>query len=140
MSTKIQAHWSAADTTELLDYLLSQRATLGDGSSFKATTWTGAAKQVNAVARCKGIDKTSKSCKNKWMRLKEIFEIVAKIKAQSGFKWDDEKGADIDASSASVWEVFEKKNKGSCPFRNKGWPWWSKVEPLMPSSTRGANI
>ncbi|KAF8160419.1 hypothetical protein BJ912DRAFT_936010 [Pholiota molesta] len=140
MSSKPQAHWSAADTSELLDYLWSQRATLGDGSSFKAHVWTEAAKRVNAVQSNKGVEKNDKSCKNKWARLKDIFHIVEKIKAQSGFKWDDERGADIDESTAEVWEAYEKKNKDSHPFRNKGWIWWSKVEPLMPSAPRGANI
>jgi hypothetical protein len=39
--------------------------------------------------------------------LKETYNVIIKIKAQSGFKWDDEKGADIDESTAAVWEAFE---------------------------------
>jgi hypothetical protein len=40
--------------------------------------------------------------------LKETYNVIVKIKAQSGFKWDDEKGADIDESTAGVWEAFER--------------------------------
>jgi hypothetical protein len=75
MSSKPQAHWSAADTSELLDYLWSQRATLGDGSSFKAYVWTEAAKRVNAVQSNKGVEKNDKSCKNKWARV-SVFLLV----------------------------------------------------------------
>ncbi|KAF8150968.1 hypothetical protein B0H34DRAFT_825111 [Crassisporium funariophilum] len=62
-----------------------------------------------------------------------------KIKAQSGFKWDDEHGADIDETTAEVWAAFEKKHKGSTPFCNKGWIWLKTVQPLMPTTPRGAN-
>jgi hypothetical protein len=31
-----------------------------------------------------------------------------KIKPQSGFKWDEERGANIDESTAVVWEAYEK--------------------------------
>ncbi|KAF8957189.1 hypothetical protein BDZ97DRAFT_1763145 [Flammula alnicola] len=140
MPPKSQAHWSDADTTALIDFLWSQRATLGDGASFKSTVWTDAATKVNALTRTKGTDKTSSSCKNKWARLKEIYNIIVNIKAQSGFTWDDEKGADVKESTALVWKAYEEKHKGSTPFRNKGWIWLRKVEPLMPTAPRGANI
>ena len=41
-------------------------------------------------------------------QLKETLKIVADIKAQSGFKWDEERGADIDETTAVVWEDYEK--------------------------------
>jgi hypothetical protein len=40
--------------------------------------------------------------------LKEVFLIVAAIKGQLGFKWDDEKGADIGPESEAVWEEYVK--------------------------------
>jgi len=40
--------------------------------------------------------------------LKETFKIVADIKAQSGFKWNEERGTDIDETTAVVWEDYEK--------------------------------
>lgn len=42
------------------------------------------------------------------IQLKEIYHIVANIKAQSGFKWDDNGGADIDETTAEVWASYEK--------------------------------
>ena len=40
-------------------------------------------------------------------QLKETYNIIIKIKAQSGFKWDDKKGADIDESTTTIWEAFK---------------------------------
>jgi len=40
--------------------------------------------------------------------LKETFNIIVNIKAQSRFKWDEERGADIDESTAVVWEAYQK--------------------------------
>lgn len=40
--------------------------------------------------------------------MKEKFLIVAAIKSQSGFKWDDEKGADIGPENEAVWKEYVK--------------------------------
>ena len=40
--------------------------------------------------------------------MKETYNVIMKIKVQSGFKWDDEKGADIDEAIVAVWEAFEQ--------------------------------
>ena len=42
------------------------------------------------------------------IQLKETNNIVADIKAQSGFKWDNNRGADIDETTAEVWASYEK--------------------------------
>ena len=33
-----------------------------------------------------------------------------------------------------------QKHKGIAPFRNKGWIWFKKVQLLMPTMPRGANV
>ncbi|KIJ94776.1 hypothetical protein K443DRAFT_11857 [Laccaria amethystina LaAM-08-1] len=126
-----QAHWSDDDITTLITFLISKKASAGDGISFKGSVWTEAATAVNKVPHTKGA---------KRRQLKETYNIVADIKAQSGFKWDDNGGADIDKTTAEVWASYEKRHKGSAPFRNKGWPWYEKVQPLMPNAPRGANV
>ncbi|KAF8799081.1 hypothetical protein BYT27DRAFT_7227977 [Phlegmacium glaucopus] len=133
------AHWSGDAVIALLNFVLSKKATAGDGMSFKTVVWNEAATIVNQIPRVKGGLKTSGSCKNKFAKLKETFHIVAAIKAQSGFKWDDKKGADIGPESEAVWEAYEKKNKGASAFKNKGWPWYDRMLPLMPTAPRGAN-
>ena len=48
------ASWSEDDITALLDFLLSKKATAGDGMSFKAVIWNEAATVVNNVPGLKG--------------------------------------------------------------------------------------
>lgn len=120
-----QAHWSNDDIITLVTFLLSKKASAGDGISFKGSVWTEAATAVNKILPTKGAKKTSGSCKSKWgkvgyllssvvvvtdwpIQLKETNNIVADIKAQSGFKWDDNRGADIDETTAEVWAPYEK--------------------------------
>jgi hypothetical protein len=38
----------------------------------------------------------------------QTYLIVADIKAQPGFRWDDDRGADIDETTAEVWAAYEK--------------------------------
>jgi len=60
-----------------------------------------AATALNATPPTKGAKKASGSCKSKWGKLKaQTYLIVADIKAQSGFRWDDDRGADIDETTA----------------------------------------
>ncbi|KAF8817313.1 hypothetical protein BYT27DRAFT_7058772, partial [Phlegmacium glaucopus] len=115
------AAWSDTETNTLIGFLASQLPTVADGTGFKPMVWNEAAVVINALTKAKGGEKTSSSCKSKFARLKETYNVIVKIKAQSGFKWDDENGADIDESTAEVWAAFEKKHKGSAPFRNRGW-------------------
>ena len=124
MVPKAQVHWSEADTNILIDFFMLQLPTVADGTGFKSTVWTEAAMKVNALAKTQGCDKTGPSCKNKFARvrvqsysptsflidlfqLKETYSIIVKIKAQSGFKWDDKKGVDIDESTMAIWEAFK---------------------------------
>src|SRR5271155_4576504 len=88
--------------------------------SFKAVIWNEAASVVNNVPGLKGARKSNASCKNKYAKvffppflifsiLKMILvEGIAAIKGQSGFKWDDEKGADIGPESEAVWDEYVK--------------------------------
>ncbi|KAF8806606.1 hypothetical protein BYT27DRAFT_7101946 [Phlegmacium glaucopus] len=108
MPAKEQAHWSNADIKVHIEYLALQLSTVADGTGFKNMVWNEGAVKVNELTRMKGCNKTGSSCKNKWARLKETYNIIVKIKAQSGFKWDDEKGADIDETTAEMWAAFEK--------------------------------
>ena len=123
------ANWSLPDENALLEYLWDQRSEAGEGVSFKAPTFTGAAAKVQATTT-KGAPKTMSSCKNKWgkvcclittdsphsdrtiLQLKELYLAICDIKSQSGFTWSDENGATIGPESASVWEVYVKVSYG----------------------------
>jgi len=124
------AQWSLADEDALLDYLWDHRAEAGEGMSFKGPTLTAAATKVQ-VTTMRGGPKTAASCKNKWGKVrnsvvsdlsgsdmavnqfKELYLIVCDIKAQSGFTWSDEKGADIGPESVSVWDAYVKVSSSS---------------------------
>ena len=54
-----QAHWSDDDIITLVTFLLSKKASAGDGISFKGSVWTEAATAVNKILPTKGAKKTS---------------------------------------------------------------------------------
>jgi hypothetical protein len=119
-----RAHWTTADETELIDFILDHKAEGGDGLNFKAATWTAAAKLLD-TQRTKGGIKTSLACKNKFanvrrqplflsyfrsqiyiLQLKELYLVVDALKQVSGFTWDDEYGADINSDNLAIWDTY----------------------------------
>lgn len=61
-----QAHWSDDDITTLVTFLISKKASAGDGISFKGSVWTEAAMAINKVPPTKGAKKKLGSCQSKW--------------------------------------------------------------------------
>ena len=52
--------------------------------------------------------------------------IVLPIRANSGWSWDDELGANIpDGDPGDRWKDYEAAHPKAKPFRNKGWPFIS---------------
>ena len=49
----------------MLEHLVTNKATAGDGANFKPTVWTGAAQAVNSL-RQSGGPKTKESCQSKF--------------------------------------------------------------------------
>ncbi|KAI9428984.1 hypothetical protein BJY52DRAFT_1200712 [Lactarius psammicola] len=135
----LKAHWTEADESVLLDFLLTLDATAGDGKNFKPFVWTAASGKLNPLVT-KGGPKLAKSCKNKWQSLKKTNAVVKAIQAVSGWTWDDVAGASIDESTADSWEAYVAKHKDAKPFRNVGWIHLHKVSLLLPATTRGTNI
>jgi hypothetical protein len=135
-----RAHWTIADKTELIDFILDHKAEGGDGLNFKGATWTAAAKLLDAK-RTKGGIKTSLACKNKFtnarrhifyrflsfflcsqtyiLQLKEVYLVVDALKQVSGFTWDDEYGAHI---------------------KTKGWPHYDTMKAMMPTHNKSVNV
>ncbi|KAI9437423.1 hypothetical protein BJY52DRAFT_1129924, partial [Lactarius psammicola] len=101
----LKAHWTEADESVLLDFLLTLDATAGDGKNFKPFVWTAASGKLNPLVT-KGGPKLAKSCKNKWQSLKKTNAVVKAIQAVSGWTWDDVAGASIDESTADSWEAY----------------------------------
>ncbi|KAF8214656.1 hypothetical protein K438DRAFT_2008884 [Mycena galopus ATCC 62051] len=105
------------DEKKLIEYLLEHRAEAGDGTNFKATTFRGAA-----------------------THLLRDWGFVHHIKSLSGFSWSDEHGANISAASQGTWDAWVAVNPKAARFRNKGWPFYDLLAPLMPSKAKGGNV
>ncbi|KAF8209966.1 hypothetical protein K438DRAFT_1571813, partial [Mycena galopus ATCC 62051] len=127
------------DEKKLIEYLLEHRAEAGDGTKFKATTFQGAATHVN-LTRIKGGPKTGKSCEQKYCTPRRDWGFVHHIKGISGFSWSDGHGANISAASQGTWDAWVAVNPKAPCFRNKGWPFYDLLAPLMPSKAKGGNV
>ncbi|KAF9476666.1 hypothetical protein BDN70DRAFT_882131 [Pholiota conissans] len=134
-----QAVWTTDDETTLIEFLFQHRASAGDGSSFKMTTFHAAVPVLEAK-RAKGGPKTAKSCQNKWSNLRRIWRAIQDIKTQSGWTWSDTRGADISPDMESQWETFLKSHSLARPFKNHGWIHLEKVTMIMPATLRGHHV
>jgi hypothetical protein len=64
-----KAQWSEADEIALIDYITEHKAEAGDGMKFKASFWSGAAKEMVSHSALGGV-KTSQGCSSKWDRVR----------------------------------------------------------------------
>ncbi|KAJ7196953.1 hypothetical protein GGX14DRAFT_320748, partial [Mycena pura] len=134
------AAWTDQDVVALLDILIRNMASAGDGGNFKMSVFNSAAAELNKVIT-RGGRKTGKSCQNKYKSLRKTLEAILHIKYQaSGFTWDDEHGTGIDIASEAAWTTYVKQHPGAKPFRNKGWVHLAQMEQLAPSKARGCNV
>ena len=70
--TTSKAHWSEANEIALIDYIADNKAKAGDGTKFKPSFWTDAAKEMLAHTELGG-PKTATRCSAKWDRLSTIY-------------------------------------------------------------------
>ncbi|KDQ50678.1 hypothetical protein JAAARDRAFT_82614, partial [Jaapia argillacea MUCL 33604] len=139
--------WRVIDKTSLIDYLEDHHAEAGGGMNFKAVTWYGALEELERTCTLGG-PKTPALCKNKWAKLKETYLIVIALQKASGFSWSDEKGANVDKSNKSVWDVYirvltvitHQQHPNAKPFHNKGWTHFYGVQSLMSLTAKGTHM
>ena len=80
------------------------------------------------------------------------------LKEQSGFKWDEQHGVDIDSDSESVWDTYMiicspsstihfvwltsawQKNPKAGPFQNCGWVHYMSMQSLILTQAKEVNI
>jgi hypothetical protein len=116
--------WNPAETMGLIDFLIEHRSE-GDGVNFKTSTFNAAAAAI-APFWTVGPAKTGKMCKTKWsgvrllvfsfnpplingdvyFQIKSTYNSIETYRNQSGVSWDNERGAGIDESSASIWAEY----------------------------------
>jgi hypothetical protein len=120
---KSVAYWNDQEVTALVDYLVEYRAEAGDGGNFKSATFNAAANHI-AHLLSQGPVKTGKMCKTKWnsvcifqsifalsftkaIQLRQTYTAIETYRNQSGFHWDDDKGASIAGDAAAdVWNTY----------------------------------
>ncbi|KAG2139143.1 uncharacterized protein EDB93DRAFT_1253068 [Suillus bovinus] len=82
-----------------------------------------------------GLAKTIKMVKSKWASLKSIHHAIDKYCNQTGTHWDNANGAGIHGPAATtVWDsyVVLSSNSHMHPFRNTGWPYFEKMQEIIP--------
>ncbi|KAG2029458.1 hypothetical protein BDR03DRAFT_840066, partial [Suillus americanus] len=103
------------------------------GASFKDTTYNQAAIEITSK-QTHGPPKTGEQCKSKWGTLKTTFQAIQAYRSKSGCHWDDEHWANIEGPTAeAVWKeyVSKKSNSPMKPFKNNGWPFYSKMDQIL---------
>lgn len=74
------------------------------------------------------------------IKLRKLYRVVYAIQCVSGWTWDDKTGATIDVHTTSSWDDYLKVHPQAKPFRNRGWPYFGKMQELMPPTVTGANV
>ncbi|KAF7372249.1 Myb-DNA-bind-3 domain-containing protein [Mycena venus] len=139
-SKKEKAAWTHEDVVKFLDYLISQVATAGDGIHFQTKTYTAAARLLNE-SRVRSAPKTAKGCLNKFNGLRKTHQVIDHlVNHASGFTYSEKNGADIDDASEAAWASYLISHPDAKPFRNKGWPYFDKMEQLASPRTRTTRI
>ncbi|KAJ7776063.1 hypothetical protein DFH07DRAFT_951971 [Mycena maculata] len=133
------AIWTTPETKKLVDFLVDQVSRAGDGGNFLTAVWNEAAALLAPMLKDGG-PKTAKVCRNKYTQLHGLFKVVREIKKVSGWHWDDNTGASITADTKSSWDDYVRVHPNAKPFRNKGWPYYSQLEELVPPETSSIHI
>ena len=151
------AAWTTDDITALLEYLTAHKSK-GVSGGFRKATWTAAAAHINRVLTC-GAPKMGDGCKGKFQivshfflhfwalsklfclfQLEKMYEVVKTIWDNSGWSWDDEKGADSTPEKKGTWVNYVAKHPLAQPFHNAGWVYLDAFDGLGSSLARGGHI
>ncbi|KAJ7745552.1 hypothetical protein DFH07DRAFT_977346 [Mycena maculata] len=131
-SDQEKASWSPSETKELLDFLVTQKAKAGDRGNFPGSVWTAASALLDP--------KTAKVCLNKYTQLCGIFKVIRELQNVSGWHWSDTTGASITAETKSSWDDYVKAHPKAKGFCNKGWPFCSQMDDLIPREALGLHV
>ncbi|KAN0082969.1 hypothetical protein V8E55_008764 [Tylopilus felleus] len=129
--------WTVQDEEALIELALLRKTVMGNGSTFKDVFWNEVAS--NFPPPTHGKPKTMETCREKWKRMKSIYDIIDKIANTSGLAYSLDKGADIGLESQHVWDGIVKNTKGAGRFKNKGWVHYDKMKLLLPSRSKGTH-
>ncbi|CUS10986.1 unnamed protein product, partial [Tuber aestivum] len=123
--------WVSSTEKFLIEALL-KRVRQGERAEngFKKAVWAQVVAELNAKFK-EVLPKpiTVMQAKNKEVILKCEFEIVRKIRSNSGFGWDEFKG--IPTVPALVWQEYTAVHKEAGKYRHKGLPHYELLEELF---------
>lgn len=69
-----------------------------------------------------------------------MYEIVNALRNNSGWSWDDEKGADISPEKKGVWDDYVLAHPLASPFRNCGWIHLAIFDLFGSKITKGTHV
>ncbi|KAF9017266.1 hypothetical protein BDZ89DRAFT_1140815 [Hymenopellis radicata] len=145
-SRSLHASWDDDDRRVLVDFLHGRKAEIGEGGNWTPTTLTAAESHMAATTTpAAGGPKTSGAIKTQWNSLKRTHEAIRQMKEKtypgaSGLTWSDDKGFDITPAMSTIWSNFLKAHKIFKPFRNAGWPLWTKIDEIVPDRAKGLHV
>ncbi|KAG6373615.1 hypothetical protein JVT61DRAFT_6276 [Boletus reticuloceps] len=134
-STSLSTHWTVEDEDTLIELALEKKAMMGSNGSFRGSFWSEVASNFPHPRH--GKPKTADSCKEKWKRMKNIYDVVNKIAHTSGLHYSLNEGTKYKPECLHVWETFISQNKGAQRFKKKGWIYYNKMCLLLPSKQTG---
>ncbi|KAJ7444158.1 hypothetical protein FB451DRAFT_1294444 [Mycena latifolia] len=134
-----KAQWEQLETKNFLQFLVTKKDKAGDGGNFPGPVFTDASSRLQPDVK-KGAPKTAKVCQDKYAQLRGIYSVVDAIRKNSGWHWDNEKGACITAETQSTWDDYVTAHPKAKPFKNKGWEWLALMDELMPPRVSGAHV
>ena len=75
-----------------------------------------------------------------FVQLKSIYDVVNAVRSNSGWKWDDEKGADITPANKGAWDEYIADHPKAASFRNKGWVHLALFDVLGGAPPKGIHV
>ncbi|KAJ7472514.1 hypothetical protein FB451DRAFT_1134079 [Mycena latifolia] len=134
-----KAQWEQLGTKNFLHFLVTKKDKAGDSGNFPGPVFTDVSSRLQPDVK-KGAPKMAKVCQNKYTQLRGIYSVVDAIRKNSGWHWDNEKGACITAGTQSTWDDYVTAHPKAKPFKNKGWEWLALMDELMPPRVSGAHV
>ncbi|KAJ7924569.1 hypothetical protein B0H13DRAFT_1863803 [Mycena leptocephala] len=130
LPTSGDAVWLLPDEKALIEYLIDHISEAGDNKNFKPKTLKGTADHVELIGT-RGEPKTYKSCSQKLSST-----LSRECPAGSGATKTEQI---LIHQTAGTWDAWVANNRAATRFRNKGWPHYDIMLPLMPEKAKGSN-
>ncbi|EGN96637.1 hypothetical protein SERLA73DRAFT_154132 [Serpula lacrymans var. lacrymans S7.3] len=130
-TSKDRVVWSESQQHIMIDYIVENWNKVADGMSFAKLFWVEV-KLLLSKSPFMGAPKSWKTCSENWGRIKRTYQLItALIANSSGMHWDSETGLSITEESKTQWTDYAKRNPTVTGFKNKGWPYFKKLDTVM---------